>query len=32
MKFEWDTEKEKTNIQKHGVSFEQASHVFADPF
>jgi len=32
MKFEWDTEKEKTNRQKHGVSFEQASHVFADPF
>jgi uncharacterized DUF497 family protein len=32
MKFEWDTEKEKTNIQKHGVSFEQASHIFTDPF
>ena len=32
MKFEWDTEKEKSNIQKHGVSFEQASYVFADPF
>jgi uncharacterized protein len=32
MKFEWDQEKEKINIQKHGVSFEQASYVFADPF
>ena len=32
MKFEWDVEKEKTNIQKHGVSFEQASYVFSDPF
>ena len=32
MKFEWDTKKEKTNIQKHGISFEQACYVFADPF
>ncbi len=32
MKFEWDTNKEKRNIQKHGVTFEQASYVFADPF
>lgn len=32
MKFEWDPKKEKRNIQKHGVSFEQASYVFADPF
>ena len=32
MKFEWDTEKERLNIQKHGVSFEQASYVFADPY
>ena len=32
MKFEWDKTKEKTNIQKHGVTFEQASYVFADPF
>jgi len=23
---------EKINIQKHGVTFEQASYVFADPF
>ena len=32
MKFEWDRKKEKANIQKHGVSFEQASYVFSDPF
>ena len=28
--FEWDFEKEKKNIQKHGISFEEASTVFAD--
>ena len=32
MKFEWNTAKEKSNIQKHGITFEQASYVFADPF
>ncbi|MFP4422580.1 MAG: BrnT family toxin [Desulfococcaceae bacterium] len=32
MKFEWDPQKEKANLQKHGVSFEQAAYVFADPF
>ncbi len=32
MKFEWDINKEKTNIQQHGITFEQASYVFADPF
>jgi len=32
MKFTWDRKKETTNIKKHGVSFEQASYVFADPF
>ena len=32
MKFEWDTRKEKINMLKHGVTFEQASYVFADPF
>lgn len=30
MKFEWDNAKNETNISKHGVSFEQASEVFAD--
>ena len=32
MKFEWSIDKEKFNIQKHGVTFEQASYVFSDPF
>ena len=32
MKFEWDRKKENINIKKHGVSFEQASYVFTDPF
>ena len=32
MKFEWDREKENTNIKKHGVTFEQASFVFADRY
>jgi uncharacterized DUF497 family protein len=30
MKFEWDKNKEKLNIQKHNVTFEQASYVFSD--
>ena len=32
MKFEWDPKKEEINIQKHAVTFEQASYVFADPY
>lgn len=28
MKFEWDRQKAKTNLVKHGVSFEEASKVF----
>jgi len=32
MKFEWDKNKEKINIKKHGVTFEQASYVFLDKF
>jgi len=32
MKFEWDSEKEKINIEKHEITFEQASYVFTDPF
>jgi len=28
--FEWDDKKEKTNIKKHGVSFEEAQSVFFD--
>ena len=32
MKFEWDPRKEEVNIQKHGITFEQASYVFSDPY
>jgi uncharacterized DUF497 family protein len=31
-RFEWDPAKAKRNLAKHGVSFEQASRVFDDPF
>jgi uncharacterized protein len=30
--FEWDNEKAKANLAKHGVSFEQAREAFGDPF
>ena len=29
--FTWDENKNKTNIEKHGVSFEDAVKVFDDP-
>jgi len=28
--FEWDDKKSKTNIKKHGISFEEATTVFYD--
>ncbi len=28
--FEWDPDKARTNLRKHGVSFEEASSVFRD--
>lgn len=31
MKFEWDKEKERLNLIKHGVTFEEAITVFDDP-
>lgn len=31
MQFEWDREKEKRNIKKHGISFDEAVTVFYDP-
>ncbi|MDE0458189.1 MAG: BrnT family toxin [Chromatiales bacterium] len=31
MNFEWEPEKEQSNQRKHGVSFLEASTVFADP-
>lgn len=30
MKFEWDSNKEKINIRKHGISFKEAITVFED--
>jgi len=30
--FEWDEEKEKSNIRKHDVDFSEAESVFYDPF
>jgi len=29
--FEWDANKAKSNLAKHGVSFEEAATVFGDP-
>ena len=31
MEFEWDENKAKSNLSKHGVSFEEAKTVFNDP-
>jgi len=31
VRFEWDPEKAKKNLRKHGVSFEEAVTVFYDP-
>ena len=30
--FEWNTHKAASNLGKHGVSFDEASTVFSDPF
>jgi len=32
LRFEWSEEKSIRNLQKHGVSFEEAKEVFEDPF
>lgn len=29
--FEWDAAKAETNVRKHGIAFEEALTVFADP-
>jgi uncharacterized DUF497 family protein len=29
--FEWDNDKAQRNVEKHGVSFEEAESVFEDP-
>lgn len=32
LRFEWDTKKDKTNINKHSISFDDASTVFYDEY
>ena len=32
VEFAWDEDKAKNNIQKHGVTFEEAAEGFFDPF
>jgi uncharacterized protein len=29
--FEWDDEKARSNLKKHGVSFDEAATIFNDP-
>ena len=31
LRFDWDEEKAKRILKKHGVSFEEAAAVFGDP-
>ena len=31
MRFEWDDQKALENVEKHGVSFGEATEVFYDP-
>lgn len=31
MSFQWDPQKAKINLEKHGISFEKAKQVFEDP-
>jgi uncharacterized DUF497 family protein len=32
MRFEWDNNKAESNALKHGITFEEAVTVFADPY
>lgn len=32
MRFDWDSKKARTNLRKHGVSFDEAASVFLDPY
>jgi uncharacterized DUF497 family protein len=32
LRFEWDEAKSRSNLRKHGLSFEEAVSVFADDF
>jgi hypothetical protein len=31
MRFQWDPNKSRANLQKHGITFETASQAFDDP-
>jgi uncharacterized DUF497 family protein len=31
LEFEWDEDKARQNIEKHGISFEEAATIFGDP-
>ena len=31
MEFEWNPDKERSNVEKHGVDFAEAFTVFGDP-
>jgi uncharacterized DUF497 family protein len=31
MEFEWDDEKDRANLGKHGISFDEAKHIFDGP-
>ncbi len=31
MEFEWDSEKAQSNLDKHGLSFDEAATAFGDP-
>jgi uncharacterized DUF497 family protein len=32
MEFEWYSEKERINVEKHGIDLEMVKQVFGDPF
>jgi len=32
LEFEWDEDKARRNVEKHGVTFEEAAEAFFDPF
>jgi len=32
LRFEWDQKKAASNLEKHGISFEEAQRAFDDPF
>ncbi len=31
MDFEWDAKKDRENLKKHGISFDEARHIFDGP-